>query len=252
MMPDPTCVGVLSLLLLLSSQHWRRRRKPHFSPGDGASKLVHFPNIRALASARARCITKFGLINSIMKKIVTQLFLLFFIIFFFYNTTYARKAGLQDIVWDKVDGNLIVSFKLKNVFSSQLEEVVLNVTPITFAYIVTLYEVRDYWLDKKIVNIKIDHMMKYDILQEKFIMKRSWRIDEVLVTDSFSQAQELMTEIRNLKILPFDWLENDGRYQIGIKAELSKANLPRNLRSAFFFLPSWGFETDWYMLDFNH
>ena len=83
-------------------------------------------------------------------------------------------------------------------------------------------------------------------------MKRSWKIDEVLATDSCVEAQRLMTEISNLKILPFDWLGNDGRYQIGIKAELSKANLPRNLRSAFLFSPSWGFETDWYILDFHH
>ena len=187
-----------------------------------------------------------------MRKIIIQFLILSCIILFSYNATYARKAGLQDIVWDKVDGNLIVSFKLQNVFSSQLNEVVLNGTPITFSYFVTLYEVRDFWVDKKIVNIKIDHMMKYNILQEKFIMKRSWRIDEVLVTDSFAEAQKVMTEISNLKILPFDWLENDGRYQIGIKAELSKANLPSDLRSAFFFSPSWGFETDWYILDFNH
>ena len=187
-----------------------------------------------------------------MRKLITQFFLLLFIIVFLSNVTYANKASLQDIVWDKLDGNLIVSFKLNGVFSSQLKEVVLNGTPITFAYFVTLYEVRDFWMDKKIVNIKIYHMMKYNILQEKFIMKRSWRIDEVLITESFAEAQKVMTEISNLKILPFDWLENDGRYQIGIKAELSKANLPRNLRAAFFFSPSWGFETDWYILDFNH
>jgi hypothetical protein len=83
-------------------------------------------------------------------------------------------------------------------------------------------------------------------------MKRSWKIDEVLVTESFAEAQKAMTEISNLKILPFDRLENDGGYQIGIKAELSKANLPSKLRSAFFFSPSWGFETDWYILDFHH
>jgi hypothetical protein len=187
-----------------------------------------------------------------MKKLITQFFLLFFIIIFSYNVTYARKASLEDIVWDKIDGNLIVSFKLKDVFSSQLNEVVLNGTPVTFTFFVTLYQVQDLWLDKKIVNIQIDHMMKYDILQEKFSMKRSWKIDEVLVTESFAEAQKAMTEISNLKILPFDWLENNGRYQIGIKAELSKANLPSDLRSAFFFSPSWGFETDWYILDFNH
>jgi hypothetical protein len=187
-----------------------------------------------------------------MKKIITISFILFSIIFFFSNVAYARKTSLQDIVWDKIDGHLIVSFKLKDVFSSQLEEVVLNGTPVTFTFFVILYQVRDYWVDKKIVNIKIDHMIKYDILQEKFIMKRSWKIDEALATESFAEAQKAMTEISNLQILPFDWLENDGRYQIGIKAELSKANLPRNLRYAFFFSPSWGFETDWYILDFNH
>ena len=187
-----------------------------------------------------------------MRKLITQFFLLLLIIVFLSNVTYASKASLQNIVWDKVDGNLIVSFKLNGVFSSQLNEVVLNGTPVTFTFFVTLYQVRDLWVDKKTVNIKIDNMMKYDILQEKFIMKRSWKIDEVLITDSFAEAQKVMTEISNLNILPFDWLENDGRYQIGIKAELSKANLPLNVRSAFFFSPSWGFETDWYMLDFNH
>ena len=96
-----------------------------------------------------------------MRKLIIQFILLLFTIVFLSNVTYASKASLQDIVWDKVDGNLIVSFKLKGVFSSQLNEVILNGTPITFAYFVTLYEVRDFWMDKKIVNIKIDHMMKY-------------------------------------------------------------------------------------------
>jgi hypothetical protein len=141
-----------------------------------------------------------------MRKLITQFFLLFFIVVFFYNATYARKAGLQDIVWDKVDGNLIVSFKLNNVFSSQLNEVILNGTPITFAYFVTLYEVRDFWVDKKIVNIKIDHMMKYDILKEKFIMQRSWKIDEVLVTDSLAEAQKVMTEKFTICILFLSFL----------------------------------------------
>jgi hypothetical protein len=112
-----------------------------------------------------------------------------------------------------------------------------------------LYEVRDFWLDKKIVNIKIDHMMKYNILKKKFTVKRSWDIEKVLVTESFDEAQNLMTEISSLKIIPFSWLADENRYQIGIKAELSKADLPLDLRSALFFSPSWGFETDWYVLD---
>jgi hypothetical protein len=95
-------------------------------------------------------------------------------------------------------------------------------------------------------------MMKYNVLKKEFVIKRSWQIDEVLITESFDEAQSLMTEISGLKIIPFNWLENGNRYQLGIKGELSKANLPINLRSALFFSPSWGFETDWYILDFSH
>jgi len=165
---------------------------------------------------------------------------------------YAYKTNLQNIVIDSANGNLVVSFKLENVFSSQMKEVVLNGIPITFTYLVVLHEIRDFWLDKKIINLKIDHMMKYNVLKKEFVIKRSWQIDEVLITESFDGAQSLMTEISGLKIIPFNWLENGNRYQIGIKGELSKASLPINLRSALFFSPSWGFETDWYILDFSH
>ncbi len=95
-------------------------------------------------------------------------------------------------------------------------------------------------------------MMKYDVLRKKFVTKRFWELDEVLVTESFDEAQKVMTEIRNFKILPFTLLENGNRYQMRIKAELSKASLPINLQSGLFVSPSWDFETDWYILDFNH
>ena len=169
-----------------------------------------------------------------------------------YDLAYARKSDLQNIVLDSANGDLVVSFRLANVFSSQMEEVILNGTPIIFTYFVELYEVRDFWLDKKIMNIKIDHMLKYSVLKKEFAIKRSWEIDKVLITTSFAEAQNLMIEISSLRIIPYNWLEHDSRYQIGIKAELSKGNLPLNLRSALFFSPSWGFETDWYLLDFNH
>jgi len=190
--------------------------------------------------------------NIITAKIIKQIGLLFLIVIITYDLTYGYKINLQKIVVDSTNGNLVVSFKLENVFSSQMKDVVLNGIPITFTYLVALHEIRDFWLDKKIINLKIDHMMKYNVLKKEFVIKRSWQIDEVLITESFDEAQILMTEISGLKIIPFNWLDNGNRYQIGIKAELSKANLPFNLRSALFFSPSWGFATDWYILDFSH
>ena len=190
--------------------------------------------------------------NIITAKIIKQIILWSLILFIPCDLASAHKTNLENIVLDRANGDLVVSFKLEKVFSSQMEEVILNGTPITFSFFIELYEVRNFWLDKEIVNIKIDHMLKYNVLKKEFVIKRSWKIDEVLITASFAEAQNLMTDISNLRIIPYNWLENESRYQMGIKAELSKGNLPFNLRTALFFSPAWGFETDWYVLDFNH
>ena len=190
-------------------------------------------------------------LNSIIKHITKQISIALFVLILSCNLAQAAKASLQDIVLDSKNKNLTLSFTLEHAFSEEMKEVILSGTPITFTFSVELREIKDFWIDRKIVNIKIDHMVKYNVLKREFVIKRSWEIDEILVTKSFDEAQDLMTTIRSLKILPFNWLENGNRYQIAAKAELSKANLPFDLRSAMFFSPPWGFETDWYILDFN-
>ena len=185
------------------------------------------------------------------RRITQQIAIALLILLFTCNLAQATKASLQNIVLDSKNENLTLCFELEDAFSEQMKEVILSGTSITFTFFVVLREIKDFWVDKKIIDVKIDHMMKYNVLKKEFVIKRSWEIDEVLITDSFVEAQNLMTAISSLKILPFSWLENGNRYQIAIKAELSKANLPLNLRPVMFFSPPWGFETDWYIVDFN-
>jgi len=193
----------------------------------------------------------YRLLRNVINQMVRQTTICLFILILSCNLAQATKASLQNIVLDSKNENLTLSFKLEGAFSEQMKEVILSGTSITFTFFVVLREIKDFWVDKKIVDIKIDHMLKYNVLKKEFVIKRSWQIDEVLITDSFAEAQNLMAAISSLKILPLNWLENGNRYEITIKAELSKANLPLNLRPVMFFSPPWGFETDWYILDFN-
>ncbi len=190
-------------------------------------------------------------LNSVIQQIPKQVLIAVCILIFSCNLAQATKASLQNIVLDSKNEDLTLSFELEDAFSEEIKEVILNGASMTFTYYVVLREIKDFWIDKKIVDIKIDHMLKYNVLKKEFVIKRSWEIDEVLITESFVEAQNLMAAVSSLKILPFNWLENGNRYQIAIKAELSKANLPLNLRPVMFFSPPWGFETDWYILDFN-
>ncbi|MGA8181415.1 MAG: DUF4390 domain-containing protein, partial [Desulfobacterales bacterium] len=70
------------------------------------------------------------------------------------------------------------------------------------------------------------------------------------MTQSFDEAQKLMTEIDSLKIVPLKQLEKGGHYQLRAKAELSKVTLPFYLHYVLFFVSLWDFETDLYTVDF--
>ncbi len=68
------------------------------------------------------------------------------------------------------------------------------------------------------------------------------------VTQSFEEAQKLMTEIDSLKIISLSNLQKGSQYQIRAKAELGKLTLPFYLHYILFSL--WDVETDWYTIDF--
>jgi hypothetical protein len=168
------------------------------------------------------------------------------------NPAYGQQAHLKNIVVSNTAGNVVVSFRLEGAFSSEMKEAILKGTPITFTYLVALYEVRRLWVDKRIADIRIDHMIKYNAMKEDFMIKRSWEIDKVWTIQSFDEAQELVTQISSLEFLPPNWLENGKHCQIRLKAKLSTTNLPFYLRRVLFFSPSWDFETDWYIFDYNY
>ena len=187
-----------------------------------------------------------------MQRTVKKILICIAILMSVQYPAYAQQAHLKDIVISNCAGNVVVSFKLEGAFSSEMKEAILKGTPITFTFFIALYQVRSLWFDRKIADIRIDHIMKYNAMKEDFMIKRSSEIDKVLTTQSLDEAQELVTQISNLEFLPSNWLENGKHRQIRLKAKLSTTNLPFYLRRVLFFSPSWDFETDWYIFDYNY
>jgi hypothetical protein len=187
-----------------------------------------------------------------MSKRFKKILICIAILILFQNSAYAKEACLRDIVISDTAGNVIISLKLDGAFSSEMKEAILKGAPITFTFLVALYKVRNLWFDKKIADIRIDHMIKYNAMKEDFMIKRSSEIDKVWTTQSFDEAQEFVTQISNLKFLPSNWLENGKHCQIRLKAKLGTTSLPFYLRRVLFFSPPWDFETDWYIFDYNY
>ena len=93
-----------------------------------------------------------------MSKRFKKILIYIGILVVFQNSAYAKEARLKDIVINDTAGNVIVSLKLDGAFSSEIKEAILKGAPITFTFLVALYEVRNLWFDKKIADIRIDHM----------------------------------------------------------------------------------------------
>ncbi len=187
-----------------------------------------------------------------MKSLINRkICVIFFgVLFLTQNMAFGQEARLTNIIVTNTRDDLLVYMNVEGAFREKMKNAVLSGVPATFSFIITLYQVRNLWMDKKIAEKNITHTIKYNKLKKEFILKRSWKSGKPLVVKSFMEAQEIMAEIDSLKIVPLTELEKGGQYQIRAKAELSKLTLPYYLHYVLFFVSLWDFETDWYTIDF--
>jgi hypothetical protein len=160
------------------------------------------------------------------------------------------EASLENIILTNTRDDLVVYFDVENAFTDGIKKAVLNGVPTSFSFVVSVYKTRDAWFDKKIRNLEIVSTLKYNSLKQEFTVYRPWKTDKPSVTSSFDQAMAMMTEIDNLGVTPLSTLAKGDKYQIRVKAELSRVTLPLYLHYILFFVSMWDFETDWHTMDF--
>ncbi len=174
------------------------------------------------------------------------------IVFFAQNPATAQQARLSDItITNTRDSIELVYLNVKGTFTEEMKKAVLSGVPITFSFFITLDEVRRFWKNRPIAEITLTHTIKYHNLKKEFAITRSYN-DRTLTARSFSEAELLMNEIRNLKIISSDRLEKGIHYQLKAKAQLNKVTLPLYLHYILFFVSLWDFETEWQTIDFTY
>ncbi|HEA69638.1 hypothetical protein LCGC14_2850330 [marine sediment metagenome] len=172
------------------------------------------------------------------------------LLFLFQNLVFAQEAKLTNIIVTNTRDDLLLYLNVEGAFREKTKDAILSGVFTTFSFFIALYLNRNFWFDKKIADITITHTIKYNNIKKEYSVKRSWENGEAQITQSFREAQKLMTEIDSLKILPLYKLKKGMQYQIRAKAELSKLTLPLYLHYVLFFVSLWDFETDWYTIDF--
>ena len=162
----------------------------------------------------------------------------------------AQDASLTNIIVTNTRDDLLLYLTVKDAFPPDIEETIESGVPATFSFLIHLYRVRGFWMDKEINEMVVTHTIKYDNLKKEYSVTRSWDGNRPQVVKSFNEAKKLMKEIDSLPIVSLSELEKGKQYQIRAKAKLSELTLPFYLHYILFFMSLWDFETDWYTIDF--
>jgi len=164
----------------------------------------------------------------------------------------AKGAQLSDIIVTNTRDHLLSYFNVKDCFTEEMNKAILNGISTKFTFIVKLYEIRNTWFDRKIADIRLTHNIEYNTLKNEFSLFLPEHNSKKVKTKDFDDAKKLMAEVVALKVVRLDKLKRGLHYQLRMKAELDKIELPFYLNYVLFFLSLWDFETDWYSVIFKY
>jgi hypothetical protein len=146
--------------------------------------------------------------------------------------------------------SLKASFYIKDCFTPSMEEAIKSGVPTTFR-ILTVLEKPGVLFQTQILDVVLEHTVKYDYLKNEYQVQLPEHPDTTLITKNFDEAKRWMSTVQNLPLIPLWRLQKDQVYRLRIKAELSKVELPLFFRYIFFFVSLWDFETDWHKVNFT-
>ena len=163
-----------------------------------------------------------------------------------------KEAHLSDIIVTNTRDHLLVYFNVRDCFTEEMNKAIMNGISTKFTFIVKLYEVKNAWFDRKIADIKLTHTIEYNSLKNEFNLSLPEQNNKEVKTKDFDEAKKLMADVVALEVARLDELKRGLIYQLRMKAELDKIELPFYLNYVFFFLSLWDFETDWYSVIFRY
>ena len=162
-----------------------------------------------------------------------------------------KEADIVDIYLNREKKNIEVSFHIQNCFTPKMEEAILSGVETTFRILLVMEKKGFLFFRQKLLNIALEHTIKYDRLNNQFHVVLPEHPDKVFTTTDFSEAKKWMSSVDDLPLIPTWRMEREIEYKLRLKAELSKVHLPLFFRYIFYFVSLWDFETGWHSVNFS-
>jgi len=139
----------------------------------------------------------------------------------------------------------LVDLKIDGELTPEMKAAMLNGVTVRFIFSIRLYEVIDFWFDRKTSGVTVVHELRYDVMRKAYKIVRS-RGDPLLAyTKDLDHALRMVSEIDDLEIMALRSLQKGGHYQLMVGTVLSIKSYP--LLSIFR-----EFKSDRYTVNFIH
>ena len=149
---------------------------------------------------------------------------LLFLLAIFYPVTglaSTPQAEITHLVIKNSEDSLRVDLKIDSEFTAEMKAAVLNGVPIRFTISISLYEVNDFWFDRKAAGITVIHELRYDALKKVYKITRSPGIRRPTYIEDFDSARLHISELNDLAVMSLADLKKGEHYQLMVGAVLS-------------------------------
>jgi hypothetical protein len=181
----------------------------------------------------------------VIKRSKIVICLIFSLFGAFHSPLHAENAGIRDLLVTNNSTHLLVYARVMNCFTTEMEAAILAGIPTTFTFLVDLYQVRAWWLDKKHIRLTVRHTIKYDNVKRQFYVSFNGDKEPVSFKD-YESAKRAMTDLNGVPLMLLKTLKKGENYYVQIKAKLDRIRLPLHMEYVFFFVSFWDFETGWH------
>lgn len=162
------------------------------------------------------------------------------------------ETRIDEVVVTNSSHDLLLYFQLRNAITPEMEQGLKSGLPLTFTFFVELHRQRTGWLDQHILSSEFNHRLNYDSLKDEYHVVREEEGGTVLTATSLAEANQLMTRVNGLVLLPLDQLVPGHSYTLRVRARLAEKSRPLSFHRLLPLRRLWSFETAWHNVEFHY
>jgi hypothetical protein len=158
----------------------------------------------------------------------------------------AAEPRIADIIVTRGSDDMVVYASLRDAFTGEIEESIVNGVPTTFTYTVRLMRRRGLLPDAQVTSFTVRQGVTYDLLRDEFLLVRETNgRRETRVTKLYADVRRWMGELAGMRVASYRVLQPDELYAVQIKAEIRSVKLAFPLNLVPFVGAFFNFDTPW-------